>query len=339
MAKSSSKKVSATPKIEKKNEERKSVKKQRGVVRRAQKKKEPRLVENPKSTMFIRGSTANKRVLDVMRDFIRLKNPLCKVLSKKNEIRPFENVDSLEFLAQKNDCSLFVVGSNSKKRPDNLILGRLFNHQLMDMLELGIQNYQSMEECPGRKSSVGSKPLILFQGDQFQYSESHMLLKSLLLDMFAVTHSESVNASGVNSALVVTSLTHDTTPSKDGDQNPLVLIKLYSLNLSKSASKSPRVELELMGPSMTVELKRMHENTGDLKKQSLRVPKELKPAKVKNIKYNELGDKVGRIHMTKQPVDDMQVRKIKALKNIRKEGKLKKRQEKKEKEAKKTEKK
>ena len=74
-----------------------------------------------------------------------MKKPFYKSLSKKNEIRPFEAVNSLEFLSQKNDCSLFMVGSHSKKRPNNLVMGRLFNYQILDMIELGVLDYQAMD--------------------------------------------------------------------------------------------------------------------------------------------------------------------------------------------------
>jgi hypothetical protein len=42
-------------------------------------------------------------------------------MQKKNEIHPFDDAGSLEFLAAKNECSLFTFGSNSKKRPNNLV--------------------------------------------------------------------------------------------------------------------------------------------------------------------------------------------------------------------------
>ena len=75
-------------------------------------------------------------------------------MTKKNEIRPFEDINSLEFLSQKNDCSLFMVGSHSKKRPHNLIMGRMFNYQLLDMIELGVLDYKSIESFKSMK--VGS---------------------------------------------------------------------------------------------------------------------------------------------------------------------------------------
>ena len=41
--------------------------------------------------------------------------------------------------------------------------------------------------------------------------------------------------------------------------------------------------------------------------------------KVKNVSHNVFGEKLGRMHMTRQEVDKMQLRKIKALKILRKE--------------------
>ena len=57
---------------------------------------------------------------------------------------------SLEFWALKNDASMFVVGQNSKKRPDNLIFARTFDNRLLDMCEVGVENFVSMKELKVR---------------------------------------------------------------------------------------------------------------------------------------------------------------------------------------------
>ena len=90
-----------------------------------------------------------------------MKKPFYKLLSKKNEIRPFEAVNSLEFLSQKNDCSLFMVGSHSKKRPNNLVIGRLFNYQILDMIELGVLDYKSMDTFKTMKVPISITLLFL----------------------------------------------------------------------------------------------------------------------------------------------------------------------------------
>lgn len=41
----------------------------------------------------------------------------------------------------------------------------------------------------------------------------------------------------------------------------------------------------------------------------------IQPAKVKNIKRTSLGDKLGRIHMKRQNLDNMGVRRVDALRN------------------------
>ena len=61
-----------TPKLapSKKNTTSEKPKKQKGYIRRAIKRAEPKIVENPKAAMFIRSTTANQRILNVMRDFV-----------------------------------------------------------------------------------------------------------------------------------------------------------------------------------------------------------------------------------------------------------------------------
>ena len=94
----------------------------KGRVNRLLKKLEPQLVENTKRALIVKGTHTSQSIIDVLKDFSQLLKPNCKVLGRKNEITPFEDANSLEFLTTKNDCSLFVVGSHSKKRMNNLIM-------------------------------------------------------------------------------------------------------------------------------------------------------------------------------------------------------------------------
>jgi ribosome production factor 2 len=71
-----------------------------------------------------------------------LKKPDAVHFSKKNEIHPFDGTSSLEFFSEKQDASLLVVGSHSKKRPNNLTFVRMFEHKVLDMVEVGVSNYR-----------------------------------------------------------------------------------------------------------------------------------------------------------------------------------------------------
>jgi ribosome production factor 2 len=95
---------------------------QKARVLRILKKKEPQLVENTKCALVMKGHHSSQIINEVLSDFGKLLKPNCKVLSRKNEILPFEDANSIEFLGNKNDASLFVVGSSTKKRPNNLVM-------------------------------------------------------------------------------------------------------------------------------------------------------------------------------------------------------------------------
>ena len=67
-------------------------------------------------------------------------------LRKTHDLRPFEEEGAVESFASKHDCSLFVVGSHQKKRPNNLIMGRTFAGHLLDMFEFGVTDFKSLNE-------------------------------------------------------------------------------------------------------------------------------------------------------------------------------------------------
>lgn len=75
-----------------------------------------------------------------------LKRPNAISFSKKNIVRPFEDASSLDFWAQKNDASLFVVGQSTKKRPNGLVFARMFDGRVLDMCEVGVEGFVSMDK-------------------------------------------------------------------------------------------------------------------------------------------------------------------------------------------------
>jgi ribosome production factor 2 len=123
----------------------------------------------------------------------------------------------LEFYANKAGCGLFALGSHTKKRPHNLVLGRFFDGHLYDALELGVEGFKSIQAFgnAGTGAGLGKKvsklckhfahtlaaagwsqtahtsllcpcvqPCILFVGERFESQENMKMARSLLLDIF-----------------------------------------------------------------------------------------------------------------------------------------------------------
>ena len=113
--------------------------------KRALEEREPKAIENTKTALFVRGANCSDLVMKCMKDLSSLKKPFTVSYNQKNDIRPFEDLTKLEFHCKKNDSSLFMLGNHNKKRPHNLILGRMYDYNLLDMIELGVENFKSLQ--------------------------------------------------------------------------------------------------------------------------------------------------------------------------------------------------
>eukprot|EP01031_Cornospumella_fuschlensis_P032979 gene32979-39884_t len=268
------------------------------------KKEEENLVEKVKKTLFLKGRTSSQTMNDVLKDLALMAKPYAKTFHRKNDIIPFEDAHSLEFLGPKNDCGLFALASHSKKRPNNLVLGRLYDGHILDMYEFGVTDFHSVTEFPGSKKAIGSKPMMIFLGDLWQIDAQYGKIQNLLLDFFRGFKADKLSLEGIDH--VVTCAIHEGTIS----------VRVYYVNYRKStASKVPELVLQPMGPSMDLLLRRTQMASEDMWKTAIRRPKILEQSKVKNITRTDMGDKVGRIHMKKQNLDSMGGRRIKALRN------------------------
>lgn len=261
----------------------------------------PKLTENVKSAMIMKGGNANQIVAQALKDIYALKKPNAVLYKKKNITRPFEDSTSLEFFSKKTDCSLFLFGSHNKKRPNNLIFGRLFDFHVLDMIELGIEKYAFLSDIKTSKCPEGTKPMLVFAGEAFDMDNEHKRLKSLLTDFFRGPAVPSVRLAGLELVLHFTAL--------EGK----IYMRSYRSLLKKSGCRTPRIELEEIGPSFDFVLRRAHLASDDLYKTAHRRPKARKPRKKKNISHDTFGTKFGRLHMQRQDLTKLHTRKMKGL--------------------------
>jgi ribosome production factor 2 len=143
------------------------------------------MIEDERTALFMRSTTCNETMRLLLLDLCKIHGPeTSKNFTRKTEERPFENDSSFRFLCEKNNASLFALGSHTKKRPDNLVLARMFEFNVLDMFELGLSSVHTMADFRQETFAVGSKPFMLFQGEAFENHATYQQLKSLFLDFF-----------------------------------------------------------------------------------------------------------------------------------------------------------
>ncbi|KAK3670559.1 rRNA-binding ribosome biosynthesis protein rpf2 [Recurvomyces mirabilis] len=282
--------------------------------------KAPQQTENPRTTLFLKYTTCSEILQLLLTDLYALKRPLAVKFGKKNDIHPFEDPSSLEFFSEKNDASLMVFASHSKKRPHCLTFIRFFGFKVLDMIELSVipETMRTLSQFKNEKTAQGLKPLLSFSGSGFESPtpNAYTLAKSVLLDMFKGPDVAEVDVEGLQYMI------HFSVDEEDGDDavsKPQIHMRSYLIRTKKSvpASNLPRVEVEEMGPRVDFRVGRIQEADPEMLKEAMRKPKGMDPKTKKNIETDIIGDKVGRIHLGKQDLGNLQTRKMKGLKRSR----------------------
>ena len=91
----------------------------------------------------------------------------------------------MEQICKQTDTSLFMVASHNKKRPNNLVIGRTYEHKVLDMAELAIKQVKTIDEVNASLSIPANvQPFMFFQGDLWESHPEFKQLKSMLNDFF-----------------------------------------------------------------------------------------------------------------------------------------------------------
>jgi ribosome production factor 2 len=268
----------------------------------------PKAVEDPKKTVFIKGNKTSEFTLKTLQSLYLMKKSNSLALSDRWELRPFETAEKLEHLCNKRDCGLFVFGSHTKKRPNTLLMGRMYNEKLLDLVEFEIKNMKELD--PKCEIVPEEKPCLIFQGDVFEYKSEFMRIKNLLGDFFNENDPvEKINLrEGVRHFIVVT-----------GDEaTNTVYIRQYELVVSFMDIVDGKTDFKEMakeiGPSLDLVYKRANFANDEDFKKACKQPKVKKDKSQKNISTNELGEKRGRVFVEKQNLGELALKKRKKLK-------------------------
>ncbi|KAH3663801.1 hypothetical protein OGAPHI_005204 [Ogataea philodendri] len=294
-----------------------SVKPKNARSKRALDKKQPKIVENVKTALFVPGTSANKALHDIAVDLSSLKKPDIKRFTKKNEVLPFEDASKLEFFSEKNDASLIVLMSSNKKRPNNLTFVRTFNFKIYDMVELLVlNNFKLFQDFKKVTFQVGLKPMFVFNGPIFDSHPLFKQIKSLFLDFFRGEVTKLQDVSGLQHVISVSAIEEDDHDESSMSKLPLVHFRVYKLKTYKSTEpKLPRVELEEIGPRLDFKIGRHTYADPEMEKEAFMVPKQLQTKQKKNVDLDSMGDKIAKVHVGTQDLSKLQTRKMKGLKS------------------------
>jgi ribosome production factor 2 len=159
------------------------------------------------------------------------------------------------------------------------------------MAEFGISNFIGINDVDGYKKGIGSKPLLLFHGEQWESDATYSKLQNLFVDLFRGDCPDKVALKGIDHVLSFNII--------DG----VISFRAYTVSMKKSGTKVPDALLQTMGPSFDLTLRRHNFAHNDLWNIAVKKPKQLKFEKKKNIKRTDLGETLGRIHIEKQDLD------------------------------------
>ncbi len=110
-----------------------------------------------------------------------------------------------------------------------MILGRTFDHKILDMVEFTVKSYVGMDSFDA-SIGFGMKPAFIFKGSLFENDIQFMEIKNLFLDAFRGEIFDKLTLQGVEWVICV---------SVD-DESKEIFFRPYSIELKNSGTRVSR---------------------------------------------------------------------------------------------------
>ena len=193
-------------------------------------------------------------------------------------------------------------------------MGRCYSGHILDMFEFEVANYQPMNTFSGSEVTSQLKPILVFQGESFDFSDKHRRLKNFLLDFFQQNEYEDANISEMKRVMSFTSVSEKK-----------ILFRQVEVNSGKPVNETDVANRTLsfkeIGPNFDLICRRDKIGTSDMFKSACKQPKISAEAKKlrKNVFTDDFGQKKGKVYLQQQELKTLNLRKTKATKKARAE--------------------
>lgn len=188
---------------------------------------------------------------------------------------------------------------------------------MLDMMELYLdaESFRTLAHFKGKKPAVGLKPVLLFAGTPFEnpVADEYTLAKSMFTDFFKGQPMDRVDVEGLQYIVSISA----EEPSAESETKPPIRLRVYLIRTRRSGQRLPRIDVEEIGPRMDFRVGRVQNADETTMREALRKAKTTEERTKKNISTDTMGDKIGRIHLDRQDLSQLQTRKMKGLKRGR----------------------
>lgn len=253
------------------------------------KRKLPKLIEDPKKAIFLNTVNSSEIMRLALQELFETRKCFSQKLNKKNNVGcVFENTQSVEYFAKKEDASLFTYTSDSKKRPMNLVIGSLFDYKVLDAFEFEVSNFIPKSYFDTVISyEPNCQPAFVFQGELFETDKVLERFKKHILDFYAQDLLEEVNLTDLKRVIVVSVDADKTIKIRNYETKALTQYNLKDINLKE------------VGPSFDLVPRRNQLSSEEEYSKACKQPKLISSEHSKN-KINTMLDIQGKLYTSKQ---------------------------------------
>lgn len=280
---------------------------------RNERRRQKILQSDPKKCVFMMGNKSSMILKNTMREMAKLRDVgMNKLyLQKNNNIQPFEDNSRLISRAKRDEAGFLCFASHNKKRPHNLVFHRFYEDQVLDVIELGVDEIETMEDFKNCMSiEIGQQPILMFQGDTFDMSEKHDKFRNMMIDFFRIKHLSEVNIVEANRIITFTA---------KGKEEAVLMQQFETSKINEALAGDHKIALREIGPRIKFDVRRYKPPSTDLWKAATKKIKLKTADEKRNIEKNELGQRIGKAFIQQQDLDTLALKKVKKRKTDDKE--------------------
>jgi len=82
----------------------------------------------------------------------------------------------------------------------------MFAGHSLDLFEFGVTDFKKISEFKSMEVDNQVKPILIFQGEQFEFSDKHNRFKNYMIDLLKSTDYEEANIAEMKRVICITSL-------------------------------------------------------------------------------------------------------------------------------------